>query len=217
VLLGVDPAGLAALAARALAPKAAVVPEGVSLAHLHAPAVTVREQAAVIIDRLRRQRSTTFRMLVSDSPDTVTTVCRFLALLELFREAAVTFDQETPLGELTVIWTGTDDGEIAVGDEFDEESIPPDESGEAPVVPDETDFLEPGEEFTEPHEDLTEPVEELTGPDQALTEPDDLPSPGEESTFGNQPSPGEEPSASSEPEADTEPGSGPEEHETVEQ
>jgi segregation and condensation protein A len=173
VLLGVDPAGLAALAARALAPKAAVVPEGVSLAHLHAPAVTVREQAAVIIDRLRQQRSTTFRMLVSDSPDTVTTVCRFLALLELFREAAVTFDQETPLGELTIVWTGTDEGEIAVGDEFDEVPAPADEDGEAPVVPDEADFLEPGEELTEPDDDpqpVPEPdTEPESGPEQHET------------------------------------------------
>jgi segregation and condensation protein A len=173
VLLGVDPAGLAALAARALAPKAAVVPEGVSLAHLHAPAVTVREQAAVIIDRLREQRSTTFRALVSDSPDTVTTVCRFLALLELFREAAVTFDQETPLGELTIVWTGTDEGEIAVGDEFDELPAPTDEDGEAPVVPDEADFLEPGEELTEPDEDpqpVPEPeTEPESGPEEHET------------------------------------------------
>jgi segregation and condensation protein A len=50
----------------------------------------------------------------------VTTVCRFLALLELFREGAVAFDQMTPLGELTIRWTGTDDGEIEVSDEFDE-------------------------------------------------------------------------------------------------
>ena len=118
VLLGIDPAGLAAVAARALAPKP--VPEGVSLTHLHAPAVTVREQAVVIVDRLRRQRSTTFRALVADSPDMVTTVCRFLALLELFREGAVTFDQMTPLGELTIRWTGSDEGEIDVSDEFDE-------------------------------------------------------------------------------------------------
>ncbi|TKK73686.1 segregation/condensation protein A [Kribbella jiaozuonensis] len=148
VLLGLDPAGLAALAARAMAPKNDV-PEGVSLAHLHAPAVTVREQAIVIVDRLRRQRSTTFRALVSDSPDTVTTVCRFLALLELFREAAVSFDQVTPLGELTIRWTGTDEGEIDVSDEFDEESKPVDESGEAPVVAEDTDFLEPGESLTD--------------------------------------------------------------------
>ncbi|MEU4395661.1 segregation/condensation protein A [Kribbella sp. NPDC023855] len=171
VLLGVDPEGLAKLAARALAPKKDVVPEGVSLAHLHAPAVTVREQALVIVDRLRRQRSTTFRMLVSDSPDTVTTVCRFLALLELFREAAVTFDQETPLGELTIRWTGSDEGEIAVGDEFDEVPAPADEDGEAPVVTDEPDFLEPGEELTEPDpEPDAEPHEEPeTGPDEHET------------------------------------------------
>ncbi|MET9275656.1 segregation/condensation protein A [Kribbella sp. NPDC003557] len=149
VLLGLDPAGLAALAAKAMAPKDDV-PAGVSLAHLHAPAVTVREQAEVIVDRLRRQRSATFRSLVADSPDTVTTVCRFLALLELFREAAVSFDQVTPLGELTIRWTGTDEGEIAVSDEFDEEQQPADESGEAPHVEDDPDFLEPGESHTDP-------------------------------------------------------------------
>ncbi|MEU8226917.1 segregation/condensation protein A [Kribbella sp. NPDC048915] len=165
VLLGIDPAGLAALAAKAMAPKDDV-PEGVSLAHLHAPAVTVREQAEVIVDRLRRQRSTTFRALVADSPDTVTTVCRFLALLELFREAAVAFDQVTPLGELTIRWTGADEGEISVSDEFDEELKPADETGEAPRVDDDIDFLEPGESLTapdEPHPD--EPHPDATAPD----------------------------------------------------
>jgi segregation and condensation protein A len=154
VLLGIDPAGLAALAARAMAPKTDV-PEGVSLAHLHAPKVTVREQAVVIVDRLRRQRSTTFRALVADSPDTVTTVCRFLALLELFREAVVTFDQVTPLGELTIRWTGSDEGDIDVSDEFDEERKPDSEEGEAPAVSDDTDFLEPGDSATA--EDDVEP------------------------------------------------------------
>jgi segregation and condensation protein A len=199
VLLGVDPAGLAALAARALAPRAAVIPEGVSLAHLHAPTVTVREQAAVIIDRLRLRRSTTFRELVSDSPDKVTTVCRFLALLELFREAAVTFDQVTPLGELTIRWTGSDDGEIAVGDEFDEVAEPAGEDGEAPVVSDDADFLEPGEELTEPDEEPqldTKPEPQLdTDPEVELEAQLDQP----------------------EVETETEPGTGPEEHETVDQ
>jgi segregation and condensation protein A len=164
VLLGLDPAGLAALAARAMAPKDNV-PEGVSLAHLHAPAVTVREQAEVIVDRLRRQRSATFRSLVADSPDTVTTVCRFLALLELFREAAVAFDQVTPLGELTIRWTGTDEGEIAVSDEFDEEPKPADESGEAPRVDDDTPFLEPGELLTAPDD----PTPDDPAPDESET------------------------------------------------
>ena len=48
------------------------------------------------------------------------TVARFLALLELFREGAVGFEQLTPLGELTVRWIGTDDGELAISDEFDD-------------------------------------------------------------------------------------------------
>jgi len=62
----------------------------------------------------------TFRALCGDSPDTLTTVARFLSLLELFREGAVGFDQVTPLGELTVRWTGAEDGEIEITDEFDD-------------------------------------------------------------------------------------------------
>ena len=61
----------------------------------------------------------TFRALCGDSPDTLTIVARFLALLELFREGAVAFEQVTPLGELTVRWTGADEGEVEI-DEFDE-------------------------------------------------------------------------------------------------
>ena len=59
-----------------------------------------------MVDRLRRPGAMTFRALCGDSPDTLTTVARFLSLLELFREGAVGFDQVTPLGELTVRWTG---------------------------------------------------------------------------------------------------------------
>ena len=68
----------------------------------------------------------TFRALTGDAPDLVTTVARFLALLELFREAAVAFEQLTPLGELTVRWTGTDAGDLDISDEFDE---PPEPTG----------------------------------------------------------------------------------------
>jgi segregation and condensation protein A len=116
VLIGLGVDELAALAANALAPK----PEPtLGLAHLHAPRVSVREQAALVVSRLRRQHSTTFRALASDSPDTLTTVARFLSLLELFREGAVSFEQVSPLGELHVRWTGSDDGEIEIADEFD--------------------------------------------------------------------------------------------------
>ena len=79
-----------------------------SLQHIHAPAVSVREQAELVVERLRRTGTMTFRALCGDSPDMMTTVARFLALLELFRENAVAFDQVSPLGELTVRWTGGD-------------------------------------------------------------------------------------------------------------
>ena len=106
----------ARLAARALTPR----PEPVlSLSHLHAPAVSVREQAADLVQRLRRLRTATFRSLVTDSPDTATTVARFLALLELYREGVVSFDQVHALGELSVRWSGDDAGEVAVSEEFD--------------------------------------------------------------------------------------------------
>ncbi|HSS68032.1 MAG TPA: segregation/condensation protein A, partial [Nocardioidaceae bacterium] len=112
----------AALAARALEPK----PEPVlGLAHLHVPRVSVREQAAIMVERLRRHQTMTFRALVADSPDTLTTVGRFLALLELFRENVVAFDQLTPLGDLNVRWTGVDDSEIEIADEYDEHAPSP--------------------------------------------------------------------------------------------
>ncbi len=96
-----------------------------SLAHLHAPTVSVREQATLVVERLRRQGTMTFRALAGDAPDMLTKVARFLALLELFREGAVGFDQVTPLGELTVRWTGAGDGEVEIADEFDGEPEPP--------------------------------------------------------------------------------------------
>jgi segregation and condensation protein A len=128
LVLTVTPEQLAALAARAMAPKP---PPTVSIEHIHAPAVSVREQAAVIVDRLRRTRSATFRSLVADADGTLVVVARFLALLELFREAAVAFEQLTPLGELTVRWTGSDQGEVGVTDEFDEGASPGDEDPSA--------------------------------------------------------------------------------------
>jgi segregation and condensation protein A len=45
-------------------------------------------------------------------------VARFLALLELYRELAVSFEQIEPLGELHVNWTGSDEGDVAVGDDY---------------------------------------------------------------------------------------------------
>jgi segregation and condensation protein A len=122
VTISISPARLAALATKAMSPKQASV---LSLAHMHAPAVSVREQAAVVVDRLRQQRAMTFRALTGDSPSMLTTVARFLALLELFRDGAVAFEQLTPLGELTVRWTGGEERDWLISDEFDETADTP--------------------------------------------------------------------------------------------
>jgi segregation and condensation protein A len=103
VSLDLTPGQFAALAAAALTPK---VPEKVSVAHLHAPAVSVAEQLLVVRNHLARSGTTTFRALTADCGHTLEVVARFLALLELYRQQRVSFEQLTPLGELHVRWTG---------------------------------------------------------------------------------------------------------------
>lgn len=124
------PEHLARLAAHALQPKPTEL--GVSLGHLHNPVVSVREQAAVISSRLQRSGAATFRSLIADAGALNVVVARFLALLELYRESLVAFDQMRSLGELTVRWTGPDDA-VDIGASIDEfEGIPDVSPGEAP-------------------------------------------------------------------------------------
>ena len=135
VLIGLGPQQFAAIAARALTPKP---PPMVSVAHIHAPTVSVREQAGIVSERLRRGGAATFRALTSDCTATVEIVARFLALLELFKEALVSFEQLTPLGDLLVRWTGSPDddraaAQAAVSDWPDEQ--PPPDGGPASEAP----------------------------------------------------------------------------------
>jgi len=118
VLIGVGPEQFARLAAKALAPKPVPV---VSVDHIHAPRVSVREHAAILRERLARSGTATFRALTQDCRHTLEVVARFLALLELYREAAVAFDQLTPLGELHVRWTGGSGAAVQPGPDVDEE------------------------------------------------------------------------------------------------
>ena len=117
VLIGLGPEQFAALAAKALAPKPV---DQVAVGHLHMQRVSVREQASIIVDRMRRNRTMTFRTLISDCDTTLLVVGRFLALLELYRDPMVAFEQITPLGDLTIRWTGSDEGDVVVVDEFDD-------------------------------------------------------------------------------------------------
>lgn len=118
LVMQIGPEELAQLAAKALTPKPQ--PAGVDVSHLHAPVVSVREQAAHIAGRLRRTRSASFRSLTADADSTAVVVARFLALLELFREGLVGFDQAGPLGDLSVHWTGGESGAVDVGEEYDD-------------------------------------------------------------------------------------------------
>lgn len=91
-----------ALALLALTPREIPM---VGLDHLHAPLISIREQAAHVVAMLRRGEPVTFRQLIAGAEVKGVIVARFLALLELYRNAAVGFEQLEPLGELTVRWT----------------------------------------------------------------------------------------------------------------
>ena len=96
----------AALAALALAPRELPV---VGLEHLHAPLVSIREQAAHVVMLLRSAlqsgTAVTFRQLIAGIEEKGVVIARFLAVLELYRRAAISFEQIEPLGDLTLSWT----------------------------------------------------------------------------------------------------------------
>ncbi|MFI2264264.1 segregation and condensation protein A [Streptomyces tubercidicus] len=118
VVISTGAEGFAKLAVKAMQPKAR--PQ-VYVDHIHAPLVSVREQAEVVMARLREAGECGFQELCADAPDTLTVVARFLALLELYRERVVVLDQDEALGALTVRWTGAEGAEPVVTDEFDQE------------------------------------------------------------------------------------------------
>ena len=103
VLLGLGPEQFAALAAAALAPRPEVE---VAVDHVHGGTVSVREQTALLRERLRRTGGGSFRSLTADCTSTLEVVARFLGLLELYREGVVSFEQVEALGDLHLRWTG---------------------------------------------------------------------------------------------------------------
>lgn len=117
LVLGIGAQRLLKLAVRAMTPKPG--PPQVSIAHIHQVRVSVREHATLLRDRIRRAGSATFTLLIADCESTLEVVARFLALLELYREGLVDFDQPLSLDELTVRWIAGDDdgGELNV-DEY---------------------------------------------------------------------------------------------------
>jgi segregation and condensation protein A len=106
VMLGVDAERFAQIAAAAFTPRP--VPT-VATEHLHELIVSVPEQAQRLLDLLEQRgvgQWASFSELVADCQVPMEIVGRFLALLELFKQRAVAFDQSEPLGVLQVSWTG---------------------------------------------------------------------------------------------------------------
>ena len=116
VLIGVGASRFAAIAERVLTPKSAPV---VSVDHLHFALVSVAEESKGVVEALRRSTTLSFRNLISDAESTMVIVARFLALLDLYRQGVLRFNQVVALGELQISWTGSLTGEVEVSDEFD--------------------------------------------------------------------------------------------------
>jgi len=116
VLIGVGAARFAAIAERVLTPKVAPV---VAVQHLHMALVSVAEESKMVVEALRHSKSLSFRNLIADADSTLVVVARFLALLDLYRQGVLRFDQVIALGELQISWTGSLEGEVEITDEFD--------------------------------------------------------------------------------------------------
>jgi segregation and condensation protein A len=109
----------AALAALAFAPRELPT---IGLDHLHAPLVSIREQAAHVVALLRGGEPMTFRQLIAGANLKGVIIARFLAVLELYRQGSIGYDQIEPLGELTLHWTAehwTDDSLANLGADYD--------------------------------------------------------------------------------------------------
>jgi segregation and condensation protein A len=116
VLIGVGAQRFAAIAERVLTPKHSPV---VAVEHLHTPLVSVMEQSRLVVELLRRSNSLSFRTLISDADSTRIVVARFLALLDLYKQGVLRFEQVIALGELHIKWIGSLEGEVEISDEFD--------------------------------------------------------------------------------------------------
>ena len=113
------PEDFAAIAALAFAPR--TIPT-VGLDHLHAPLVSIREQAAIVVSLLKQGGSHSFRELIAGVSEKGVIVARFLAVLELYRRDAIHFEQAEPLGDLSLQWVGEhwNDEELStLGSDYD--------------------------------------------------------------------------------------------------
>ena len=94
----------------------------VGLTHLHAPRVSIREQAFEVAKLLRQSGGMTFREVIAQVKDKAVVIARFLSVLELYRLMAISFEQEAPLADLVIVWRAEnfDESQLAnLGAEYD--------------------------------------------------------------------------------------------------
>lgn len=94
----------------------------VGLTHLHASRVSIREQAVEVANLLRQSGQLTFREIIAQVKDRAVVIARFLSVLELYRLMAISFEQESPLADLKLVWRAEnfDDNQLAnLGAEYD--------------------------------------------------------------------------------------------------
>lgn len=131
VLIGVGPERFASIAERVLTPKS---PPVIAIEHLHVALVSVSEQSKLVVEALRLSKVMSFRSLCHDADSPMVVVARFLALLDLYRQGLLRFNQVIALGELQISWTGSADGDVEITDEFDIPVIGIDETVEGENV-----------------------------------------------------------------------------------
>jgi segregation and condensation protein A len=116
LLLGVTPARIATIAARAFTEHPAAT---VETSHIHHDEVSVHDT----FDRLRHELPTlgrtTLREISASAPSTAAFVAIFLALLELYKQEFVDLDQFGSFGELTISWIGDSHHRAESADEYD--------------------------------------------------------------------------------------------------
>lgn len=94
----------------------------VGLTHLHAPRVSIREQAFEVANMLRQSGAMSFRDLIAQVKDRAVVIARFLSILELYRLMAISFEQDAPLADLKLVWRAEnfDDSQLSnLGAEYD--------------------------------------------------------------------------------------------------
>jgi len=118
LIFTLTPEQLGELAGRAFGTSAPVEPPRVAVTHLHAPRVSIAQEAPKVVAALKEAGTLTFAELTAHESDPLVTIIRFLVVLELLRDSVVSFSQPEALGELTLTWCGPSHYAARTDDEY---------------------------------------------------------------------------------------------------